>query len=66
MLEQWKCWDECMQTLKGYEVYSCVGNHDNWWAAPSKKDEMYGVTYAAKEQVCRTVITALKRKTGIL
>jgi 3',5'-cyclic AMP phosphodiesterase CpdA len=48
VLEQWKCWDECMQTLKGYEVYSCVGNHDNWWAAASKKDEMYGVTYAAK------------------
>ena len=48
VLEQWKCWDECMQTLKGYEVYSCVGNHDNWWAAPSKDDEMYGVAYAAK------------------
>ncbi|GAB3420616.1 metallophosphoesterase family protein [Niabella aquatica] len=48
VLEQWKCWDECMQTLKGYEVYSCVGNHDNWWAAPSKSDEMYGVHYAAK------------------
>jgi 3',5'-cyclic AMP phosphodiesterase CpdA len=48
VLEQWKCWDECMQTLKGYEVYSCVGNHDNWWAAPSKQDEMYGVNYAAK------------------
>ncbi len=48
VLEQWKCWDDCIATLKGYEVYSCVGNHDNWWAAPSKNDDMYGVTYAAK------------------
>ena len=48
VLEQWKVWDEGMKELKDYEVYSCVGNHDNWWAAPSKDDEMYGVAYAAK------------------
>jgi 3',5'-cyclic-AMP phosphodiesterase len=47
VLEQWKCWDDCMQTLRGYEVYSCVGNHDNWWEV-SKDDKMYGPDYAAK------------------
>lgn len=48
VLEQWKVWDESMKVLKGFEVYSCVGNHDPWYAAPSKDDEMYGVNYAAK------------------
>ncbi len=48
MLAQWATWDECMKTLNGYEVYSCVGNHDPWWQAPSKDDEMYGVAYAAR------------------
>ncbi|WP_290795177.1 metallophosphoesterase family protein [Flavihumibacter sp. UBA7668] len=48
VLEQWKTWDNCMSSLKAYEVYSCIGNHDPWWAAPSKEDPMYGVAYAAK------------------
>ncbi|KYP15280.1 metallophosphoesterase [Flavihumibacter sp. CACIAM 22H1] len=48
VLEQWKAWDDCMQSLKNYDVYSCIGNHDPWWAAPSKDDAMYGVAYAAK------------------
>ena len=48
MLEQWKVWDESIKVLKDYEVYSCLGNHDPWYAAPSKDDEMYGVNYAAK------------------
>ena len=48
MLEQWVCWDDCMRSLSGFEVYSCIGNHDPWWQAPSKDDEMYGVAYAAK------------------
>jgi 3',5'-cyclic AMP phosphodiesterase CpdA len=48
VLEQWKTWDDCMSALKAYEVYSCIGNHDPWWAAPSKEDPMYGVAYAAK------------------
>ncbi|WP_229211139.1 metallophosphoesterase family protein [Dyadobacter jiangsuensis] len=48
MLAQWATWDECMKTLDGYEVYSCVGNHDPWWQAPSKDDEMHGVAYAAR------------------
>lgn len=48
VLEQWKTWDDCMSSLKAYEVYSCIGNHDPWWAAPTKEDPMYGIAYAAK------------------
>lgn len=48
-LQLWNIWDECIATLKGkYEIYSCIGNHDPWWKAPSKNDEMYGIAYAVK------------------
>ena len=45
--EQWAVWDKfiCETDL---EVFSCIGNHDPWWKAPSKTDEMYGLDYAAK------------------
>ncbi len=45
---QWAAWDTCMEDLKGYEVFSCIGNHDCWWAAPSKSDDMYGKDYVVK------------------
>ncbi len=45
--EQWHAWDECMALLKGYDVYSCIGNHDPWWSV-SEKDDMYGIPYAVK------------------
>ncbi|WAC14893.1 metallophosphoesterase family protein [Dyadobacter pollutisoli] len=48
MLEYWKIWDECTATLKDYEIHSCIGNHDPWWAAPSEQDEMYGKNYVVK------------------
>ncbi|MCF0063813.1 metallophosphoesterase [Dyadobacter chenwenxiniae] len=48
MLEYWKLWDECTVSLKGFEVHSCIGNHDPWWAAPSEQDEMYGKDYVVK------------------
>jgi len=48
MLEYWKVWDDCMISLQSYEVHSCIGNHDPWWAAPSEKDEMYGKDYVVK------------------
>ncbi|WP_295120179.1 metallophosphoesterase [uncultured Chitinophaga sp.] len=48
VLEQWAAWDDCMKMLQSYDVYTCIGNHDPWWAAPSKEDEMYGVAYAVK------------------
>ncbi|HTN05459.1 metallophosphoesterase [Agriterribacter sp.] len=46
--EQWAAWDECMDSVKKYEIFSCIGNHDSWWAAPSKTDEMYGKAYVVK------------------
>ncbi|WP_143307409.1 metallophosphoesterase family protein [Chitinophaga vietnamensis] len=46
--ELWNIWDRCMETIKPYEVYSCLGNHDMWWKAPSKEDEMYGKPYVVK------------------
>lgn len=48
VIEQWAAWDNCMKRLKDYEVYSCIGNHDPWWSAPSKEDEMYGIPYVVK------------------
>lgn len=45
---QWNLWDECLKTISGYEIYSCIGNHDPWWAAPVSTDEMYGKAYAVK------------------
>ena len=46
--EQWQLWDDGLQQLKGQDIYSCIGNHDPWWAAPDKKDAMYGKDYVVK------------------
>ncbi|NII28963.1 metallophosphoesterase [Pseudoflavitalea sp. X16] len=46
--EQWSLWDDCLRSIGQYEVYSCIGNHDPWWAAPSQTDEMYGKEYVVK------------------
>lgn len=45
--EQWAVWDEFISNTD-LEVYSCIGNHDPWWKAPSESDVMYGLDYAAK------------------
>jgi Icc protein len=45
---QWQLWDQCIKTLSDYEIYSCIGNHDPWWKAPSRQDEMYGIPYVVK------------------
>ncbi|MCK7556506.1 metallophosphoesterase [Chitinophaga sedimenti] len=45
---QWAAWDDCISVLKGYELHSCLGNHDMWWAAPDKSDAMYGKDYVVK------------------
>ncbi|WP_276500837.1 metallophosphoesterase family protein [Terrimonas pollutisoli] len=47
--EQWQIWQACRNELKGYEVHSCLGNHDMWWAAPSKDDAMYGKNHVVKQ-----------------
>lgn len=44
VLEQWNAWDECSQQLNR-PIYSCLGNHDMWWAAPDENDPMYGKKY---------------------
>lgn len=48
VLQQWKIWDDCIQTIKGYEIYSCIGNHDTWWKAPTTGDPMYGKPYVVE------------------
>lgn len=48
VIQQWGIWDDCMKELDKYELYSCIGNHDPWWKAPSKEHEMYGKQYVVK------------------
>ena len=47
--EQWQIWKKCMAVINNFEVYSCLGNHDMWWAAPEKTDDMYGKDYVVKQ-----------------
>lgn len=47
--DQWDAWCKCMKQLEGYDVFSCIGNHDPWWAAPKKTDPMYGKEYVVKQ-----------------
>lgn len=44
----WQIWDDCISSLKAFEIFSCIGNHDIWWKAPSKEDAMYGKDYVVK------------------
>lgn len=46
--DQWAVWDNFIKQTD-LEVYSCIGNHDAWWKAPSVSDEMYGIPYAVKQ-----------------
>ncbi|MEX0928371.1 MAG: metallophosphoesterase [Balneolales bacterium] len=48
VLEQWDSWDACGGSFAAHEVYSCLGNHDMWWAAPDEKDPMYGKDYVVQ------------------
>jgi 3',5'-cyclic-AMP phosphodiesterase len=48
VIEQWAAWDDCKKSISNFEMYSCIGNHDPWWAAPNKEDEMYGKDYVVK------------------
>lgn len=49
VLDQWKIWEELRSDFKGYHMYSCLGNHDMWWAAPETTDTMYGKEYVVKQ-----------------
>ncbi len=48
-MEQWDIWKELRNEFSEYEVHSCLGNHDMWWAAPEKTDSMYGKDYVVKQ-----------------
>ncbi|MFC0773362.1 metallophosphoesterase family protein [Terrimonas alba] len=47
--ELWRIWHETTQCINKFEVHSCLGNHDMWWAAPDKQDVMYGKSYVVKQ-----------------
>lgn len=47
--EQWNIWQQLRNEFKEYEMHSCLGNHDMWWAAPDKDDAMYGKNYVVKQ-----------------
>lgn len=46
---QWNIWKDCISSIGNFEIHSCLGNHDMWWAAPSKEDAMYGKNYVVKQ-----------------
>ena len=48
MLAQWAAWDRVTKTVEGFEMFSCIGNHDTWWASPDKSDPMYGKKYVTQ------------------
>lgn len=47
--EQWKIWKTLRKEFSEYEVHSCLGNHDMWWAVPDKSDSMYGKDYVVEQ-----------------
>ena len=47
--ELWNVWHETTKTIAGFEMHSCLGNHDMWWAAPNKQDAMYGKDHVVKQ-----------------
>ncbi|MEL6483577.1 MAG: metallophosphoesterase [Bacteroidota bacterium] len=48
MLMQWELWDHSRANFAEYEMFSCLGNHDMWWAAPNTSDSMYGKDYVVQ------------------
>jgi 3',5'-cyclic AMP phosphodiesterase CpdA len=44
--EMWNLWKNSLKNISDYEIYSCLGNHDMWWAAPNRNDPMYGKPFA--------------------
>jgi len=45
---QWVIWDNCIETVKGIELYSCLGNRNPWWGAPANEDLMHGKDYVVQ------------------
>ena len=49
VMAQWEIWKELRSGFLEYKLYSCLGNHDMWWAAPVKTDAMYGKNYVVQQ-----------------
>lgn len=47
--ELWNVWHDATKVINGFEIHSCLGNHDIWWAAQDKQDAMYGKDYVVKQ-----------------
>lgn len=60
--EQWGIWNELRSSFKEFEVFSCLGNHDMWWAAPNKNDSMYGKGYAVEQLGIKNRFYSFSRK----
>ncbi|MBC6999054.1 metallophosphoesterase [Cytophaga sp. FL35] len=60
--EQWGIWNELRSRFKEFEVFSCLGNHDMWWAAPNKNDSMYGKGYAVEQLGIKNRFYSFSRK----
>lgn len=49
VINQWRIWEKLRTEFDEYNMYSCLGNHDLWWAAPDKNDAMYGKNYVIEK-----------------
>lgn len=47
--EQWAIWKALRAEFDTYEMHSCLGNHDMWWACPDRSDKMYGKPYVVSQ-----------------
>lgn len=46
VIDMWDLWKDSLDKFQEVKMYSCLGNHDMWWAAPNKNDPMYGKQFA--------------------
>ena len=60
--EQWNIWKTLRNEFSEYEVFSCLGNHDMWWAAPDKTDPMYGKDYVVKQLEMPSLFYSFNKK----
>lgn len=49
VIDMWDLWRDSLDKFQEVKMYSCLGNHDMWWAAPNKKDPMYGKQFAMEQ-----------------
>lgn len=64
--ELWEIWKDTTNSISNFEMHSCLGNHDMWWAAPDKKDPMYGKDYVVKQLGISNRYYSFNKKAGIL